>query len=478
MAHRGHCQMGQEISRARFAPADFARFAARLDAETALLGAWLADGRCDARAYVCGFELEAWLLDHSFFPYPINETYLARLASALVVPELSRFNVELNGTPQPLAAGALLALERELEATWQQCIRTAHELEGTLVAIGTLPTIRARDLTLANISPLKRYAALNEQVLAARGGRALRIAIDGRERLALAHHDVMLEAATTSFQVHLQTPAQFAARYYNASSILSAPMVAASANSPFLFGRDLWDETRIPLFEQAVDTGDGRRRVTFGNAYLESSAIECFRENLAAFPALLPICEEAPPEALAHLRLHNGTIWRWNRMLVGFDADGAPHVRIEHRVMPAGPTLIDMIANAALYLGAVRTLATGSRAPEAMLPFAVARENFYRAARDGLAARLVWFDGRERDARSVLLDEIVPMARDGLAAFGLDEDERDRYLDLVVARVRTRQNGAAWQRAHAAAHRRDPFRLVADYLEHQRSGMAVHEWPV
>jgi hypothetical protein len=470
--------MGEEIGRTDFAPEDFQRFMARVEAETGLLAEWVARGACDEQSFVIGFELEAWLLDHSFFPYPVNSDYLARLANPLVVPELSRFNVELNGTPRRLGAGALAALERELAATWDACQRTAHELEGTLIAIGILPTIREKDLTLANISPLKRYAALNAQVTAARGGRPLAIDIDGRERLALLHDDVMLEAATTSFQVHLQVPASELVRHYNASVLLAAPMVAASANAPFLFGHDLWDETRVPLFEQAVDCGALAPRVTFGTGYLEEDPCAPFRENIARFAPLLPLLAQAPPEALAHLRLHNGTIWRWNRLLAGLDAGAPPHLRIEHRVMAAGPTILDMIANAALYIGAARALALARRPPEAALPFALARDNFYRAARDGLDAELQWCDGQRARARDLLHDEIVPLAHAGLAQLGVGEPERDRYLDVIAARLRTRQNGAAWQRAHAQRHGRDLFRLVAEYLEHQRSGMPVHEWDV
>ncbi len=472
--------MGQEINRTTFGPEDFDRFSQKLQQETQLLRKQVEQNRHAKDAYVAGFELEAWLLDRHALPFPINEEYLARLDSPLVVPELSKFNVELNGTPQPLRAGALLRLETELNDTWTRCLQTARDLEGSIVAIGTLPTIRERDLCLANISPLNRYVALNEQVLKSRGGRPLRIRIDGNEQLALDHNDVMLEAAATSFQIHLQVPAAQIVRYYNASAILSAPLVAATANSPFLLGRDLWDETRIPLFEQSVDAGDPtedrRHRVTFGRRYLESSAMEYYDENLREFPVLLPMTYDDPPDALRHLQLHNGTIWRWNRLLLGFDADRVPQLRIEHRVMPAGPTIIDMIANAALYIGAAHHLARQEQAPESMLDFQDARRNFYAAARHGLAAELVWLDGRRIDARTLLLEEIVPMARTGLAQFGLDQDECDRYMDLIAARVRSGQNGAAWQRAHAACHGRDFEKLVADYLAHQRKGMPVHEW--
>lgn len=474
--------MGQEITRTVFKPEDFARFADHLARETHLLAALLAADRFDRDAYVAGFELESWLLDHNYFPLPVNDTYLARLNNPLVVPELSKFNVELNGTPQPLTGQALQRLESELTGTWHQCLRVAHELGGTLIMIGILPTVREQDLGLQNISPMNRYHALNEQILQARGGRPIQLDIRGRERLQTTHADVMLEAATTSFQVHLQAPADEAARYFNAALILSAPMVALSANAPFLFERDLWDETRVPLFEQAVDVGDDahpeRRRVTFGSGYLQHSVLDYYRENLERFPVLLPFAVEDRPESLRHLRLHNGTIWRWNRLLIGCEPARPPHLRIEHRVMAAGPTIVDMIANAAVYLGASRFLAGLRVPPESDLAFEHARENFYRAAREGLAAEVTWLDGRQSPVTAVLLDELLPMAREGLRLLGADADDSERYLAIAASRVRTRQNGAAWQRAHAAHHGRDFFRLTADYLEHQRSAMPVHEWDI
>lgn len=474
--------MGREITQVRFDPADYTGFRERVEAETRVFEAWWRGGQFDRSAYMGGFELEAWLVDHEHRPLPENEGCLECIASPLVVPELARFNVELNGTPQRLAGRALRVLEDELMATWQRCLAGAQTCGGTLAMIGILPTVRKHDLTLRNISKLNRYYALNEQVLKRRGGRPIKLEIAGRERLALSHEDVMLEAAATSFQVHLQAPANELTRCYNASLILAAPLVALSANSPYLFGHDLWDETRIPLFEQAVDTGDavepGERRVTFGSAYLESGPREYFVENLERYAALLPAQFDSAPEEFCHLSLHNGTIWRWNRLLVGFSGAGVPHVRIEHRVMPAGPTIIDMMANAAVYFGAVRALAGRRVAPESELGFETARTNFYAAARDGLAARLAWLDGRRANAAELLEAEILPLARQGLLQYRVDPEDVDRYLTLAEARVREGQNGTAWQRAFIAAHGRDFVRLTAAYLQRQASGRPVHEWTI
>ncbi|MCM8623729.1 MAG: glutamate-cysteine ligase family protein [Candidatus Accumulibacter sp.] len=473
--------MGQEIGNNGFTADDFARFSQRLALETRHAQDAYVRGDFANTDLVAGFELEAWLIDEKLFPVPRNVSFLARMANPLVVPELSRFNVELNGTPQPLVGPALSLLENELVATWQECLRVAALEDAALIAIGTLPTIREADLSLASMSPYRRYAMLNEQILLLRGGRPLTLDIAGIENLSTTHADVMLEAATTSFQVHLQTPASEAARTYNASLMLAAPLLALSANSPFLFERALWHETRVPLFEQAVDCCDPghpqHRRVTFGSGYLGADPTTCFAENLANYAVLLPVEIPGPVESYAHLRLHNGTIWRWNRLLIGFDDQGLPHLRVEQRVMPAGPSIIDMIANAAFYYGAVRMLARQDLPPESQLPFPIAQDNFYRAARDGFNAQLRWLNGRRMPACELLEQLLFPLARAGLEQLDLAAADIQRYLEVIAGRLRSRRNGAVWQLAHYRKHH-DFFRLTADYLDHQRHLMPVHEWPI
>jgi hypothetical protein len=476
--------MGKEIEGTQFDAAAFARFGERVTRETERLGEWARSGVLAEGPYVAGFELEAWLVDSGLAPAPINEAYLAALSSRLVVPELSKFNVELNGTPQVIGPGALLRLERELATTWRHCMDVASDLDAALVMIGILPTVSEADLCVANMSSTNRYHALNDQVMRARRGRAITVDISGREHLLTKHRDVMLEAATTSFQAHLQVPASRGARYYNASLLLSAPIVAACGNSPFLFGRDLWDETRIPLFEQAVALGSRRHsshdpahRVTFGGGYVRESLLECFEENARFFPCLLPMTFPDGDATLEHLRLHNGTIWRWNRPLIGFDGAGIPHFRIEHRVLPSGPSVRDMIANAALYFGLVHHFAESDQVPEFRLPFERARDNFYRAAREGLGSRLTWLDGTETDARALLLDELLPAAQDGLTGLGLEPEEIGGYLSIIAARVESGRTGSAWLRSHLTANGGDLFELTSAYLTRQRSGVPVHKWP-
>jgi gamma-glutamyl:cysteine ligase YbdK (ATP-grasp superfamily) len=289
----------------------------------------------------------------------------------------------------------------------------------------------------------------------------------------------MLESGTTSLQLHLQVPQDEAVRFYNAAIILSAPLVAVAANSPMLFGKLLWEESRIPLFEQAVDVGGGRfSRVTFGSGYAVHSLEECFVENQDHYPVMLPLAMDERSDRLVHLRLHNGTIWRWNRPLIGFDPDGRPHLRVEQRVMAAGPTTADMSANMVLFYGLAESLATASLAPESSLPFADARRNFYRAARHGLDTTVVWLDGREWPLRELLLSELLPLARDGLERLQVDSDIIDEGLSIIESRVATGLTGAEWQRRFIVRHGHDLALLTREYQVRQRTGQPVHLWNV
>ncbi len=468
--------MGQEIATSQFDEADRAVFAARLAAETAHLRQVARTGGLSRAGPVAGFELEAWLIDRAMFPAPHNQEFLAQIADPLVVAELSRFNIELNGSPRSLAGTGLLDMEQELARTWAKCLNTAHDQVDTAIAIGTLPTLRDADLSLANMTPSNRYAALNREVMRLRGGAPVEVEIDcvdpaGRH-LKSRHRDVMLEAGTTSFQLHLQVPPEQLGATFDAALELCGPMLALSANSPFLFGQPLWHETRIALFEQAMSGSGGsalRPRVFLAERLAGDDPLAILEDNLRDYPVLLPLLSDAPVERYAHLRLHNGTLWRWVRPLVGFDDDGSPHLRLEQRVMPAGPSVIDMFANAAFFYGAVHALARRPAQPS----LETIRANFYAAARHGMGAELAW-DGALRPAR-VVLAALLPLARQGLEQLGTDAAVIDRYLDVIEQRIACGRTGAGWQLAHHARHG-DLFRLTADYLEHQRSGMPVHEW--
>ncbi len=468
--------MGQEIASTRFKYYDFHRFDKLVKHEMEVLRQWFREGRFSAKRSIAGAELEAWLVDVDCQPTPWNEQVIALTGSPDVVPELSRFNIEFNVSPQPLAGRGLAQLAGELGATWRQCDEAAGQIGTSVVAIGLLPTIKDSMLSLANMSKLHRYQALNEQVLRLRQGRPIRLSLKGRETLVTEHRDVMLESATTSFQLHLQVPMQESVRYYNAAVVASAPMVAVASNSPLLFGASLWDETRIPLFEQAVDIGgDALPRVTLGSGYARESLEEIFCEN-EEYPVLLPLAMESMSDRLAHVRLKNGTIWRWNRPLIGFDDDGTPHLRIEHRVMAAGPTLIDMTANMALFYGLAESLAQDDRAPESLLPFEAARDNFYRAARCGLECKVQWLNGVQHPLGELLLTELLPRAAAGLRRLQVDPTLAASWLAIIESRVRSGQTGAIWQRRFVEQHGKNFVALTQSYREQQRRGEPVHTW--
>lgn len=473
--------MGSEVTHRFFEARDFNRFREALTIETKLLKGLFDSNGFSARGNVAGFELEAWLVDSDGNPAAKNEQFLTLLNSPLVVPELAQFNIELNGSPCALTGRVFSRLHDELTATWDACRRTAQELDCQLVTIGTLPTATANLFDTANMSSMLRYKSLNDRVMALRDGRDLHIELEGDDPLSLKHHDVMLEAAATSFQIHLQSHSDLIVRDFNASLIAAAPLVALAANSPFLFGHTLWDESRIPLFEQSVDVGQNNEpRVTFGHDYVNDSMYELFQENLDNHVILLPMTQDTAPTKFSHLRFHNGTLWRWVRPLLGFDFDGQPHLRIEQRVAGAGPTLIDCIANSAFYYGLVRGFALRTTPPEQQIRFSDIRENFYNAARYGLNAPMRWIEGtslKEESIAKLIHTELLPTAQLGLQSLDIPNEEIDEYLGIIGARVENTQNGAAWQRRWMWLNEGSSFNdLVLAYIEFQDSNKPVHTW--
>ncbi|WP_036246972.1 hypothetical protein [Methylobacter sp. BBA5.1] len=474
--------MGQEISLSQFDESDFERFYQKLKQETNLLNQLIEQNACSTRQPVAGFEIEAWLIDQNMRPSPINEYYLTTLNHPLASAELAKFNIEFNSTPTPLTNDVFSRLHEQLQDTWNVAHQHAQTLDSNVLMIGILPTLRQSDLNLNNMSNMNRYRALNEQVLHSRG-KPIHIDITGVEHLKFEHDDVMLESATTSFQLHIQLPLKMAHHFYNASIIASAPMVALCANAPFLFGKELWHESRIPLFEQAVESGGyfgasqgPVRRVSFGSGYVRHSIMECFQENLDHFPVLLPVEQNSAIEAFGHLRLHNGTIWRWNRPLVGFDEDGTPHIRVEHRTPAAGPSVIDSIANAAFYYGLAKSLCDEIMTKGQLLPFAQAKDNFYQAARYGLEGSIIWFDGRKQRLPNLLLTELLPEAISGLESLGVCRADIDYYLDIIRQRIDNKQNGCQWQRQYINEHNHDFTDMTRHYLNNQVIGNPVSTW--
>jgi len=475
--------MGEEIKYSRFNKTDYQQFTSQLREETDLVKDWFIQQQFSKAPLMAGYELEAWLINKTAEPIANNVAFLKRANNELLTPELAKFNVELNVDPEQLSNNVLSSFENKLDTLWQQCSDTAKSLDNNILGIGILPTLQDSDLTTENLSSMDRYRALNEQVLRQRNGVEIELNITGEDHLHVRHKDVMLEAAATSLQIHIQLPQDVAARYYNASVLLSAPMVAISANSPCLFGCKLWQETRIPVFEQAVPTGGYGgaatgpvHRVTFGSDYARESLFECFQENLEHYPVLLPVHYQTRLEQVRHLRLHNGTIWRWNRPLIGFDEDGTPHLRIEHRVCASAPSTVDNIANIAFYYGLVHYYANLERPPEFDLSFADAKNNFYRAAQLGLKHKTRWFDKKTETLQKIILEKLLLEAETGLYKLGINQQDSQRYLSIIEQRVISNQTGSQWQLKFLGAHQDNRTLLTLNYLRNQQSGLPVHEW--
>lgn len=466
--------MGTEVSQAHFSRSDFKRFQQQLQLETDYLIEQLSLNQFSNHPPVAGFEIEACLVNSQAQPSPVNTAFLEQVNHDLFTPELAKFNIELNTTPQPLGQHVFETFDNEIRQLLNTANGTAHDLDAQLLLTGVLPTLTTDHFCIENMSDMKRYHALNEQILKARNGAPLSLDIQGYEHLKMQHNSVMMESTTTSIQLHLQAPIKQAHHYYNASIIASAPVMALSGNAPYLFGKQLWHETRIPLFEQSIHLGNTPQRVTFGTGYVNHIQ-ECFIENTALYPVILPMLLEEPVEAFAHLSLHNGVIWRWNRPLVGFDPDDNPHIRIEHRVMPAGPAVTDMIANAAFYYGLTQYFAQYLQDHSNPIPFNDAKDNFYLAAKLGLQTQFNW-SNQKVAVPQLILNDLMPLARKGLQQLQIDKDSIDYYLATIEARVKQGQTGATWQIDHVRKTGCSMQQLTQDYFELQKQGQAVHTW--
>jgi hypothetical protein len=492
--------MGTDIDQESFQEADYAQFERRLQECLTTLGRLLERPGFGVGPVTLGAELELFLVDPAARPLLGNQAVRARTGDRRVTLELDRFNLELNATPTLLAGRPFTALDEELRLLLDRVAAAAAEHGGRVALVGILPTLRRTDLQPGVMTELPRYRALD------RGLRRLRhdpfhIRINGADPLELDSDDVALEGANTSFQVHLRVdPAAFV-RTYNAVQLATAPVLAVAGNSPTLLGHRLWEETRIALCKQSIDDRDGRglrrrpARVAFGTGWLREGPLALFAEAGRLHKPLLPVLSDqdpleagadgqAPP--LAELRLHQGTVWRWNRPV--YDPALGGHLRIELRALPAGPTVTDMLANAAFLIGLSRWVASEDERWTWRLSFERAEHGFYRAAQHGLAAELTWPFGQEGRLRTlspaVLVPELLPAAREGLVGAGVAAPEADFLLGVIAARVAAGQTGAVWQRRMLAAlepqlgRERALAAMLERYLEHAATDQPVHSWPI
>ena len=494
--------MGRDIETTEFTHEDRARYREKVKVDLRALRQLAETGRFETGRRLCGLEMEVYLADGAGRPTPINAQVLDLLASTDFQTELAQFNLEFDLRPRRLVADVFSQIADELTESLARAQSKAEQLGAQVMIIGILPTLNDFDATETNLSANPRYRALNDTILAARG-EDVHIRIEGDETLDATTNSILFEAACTSMQLHLQVdPTDFAV-YWNAAQVLSAPLVAVAANSPFFLGKQLHHETRIALFEQSIDTRTEelaqqgvRPRVWFGEKWLTEGTFELFEENVRYFPALLPIVGEEDPHVvlragdiphLEELCLHNGTIYRWNRPVYQV-ARGRPHLRIENRVLPAGPTVIDSVANTVFYYGLLNGLASQSPIyPWEEMSFEAATENFFAAARHGLGAKLYWPKvGARVPVTELILRHLLPLARAGLAEWDIDSADVDHYLGLIEQRVLAGQNGATWQIAtwRQLLDSDDKDRTVAAqelvnrYARLSRAGDPVHTWSV
>jgi gamma-glutamyl:cysteine ligase YbdK (ATP-grasp superfamily) len=495
----GHGKMGESVAGRTFSREDRKMYREKLRRCLDVFARMLGESKFEFDRPLTGLEIELNLIDAAQEPAMRNAEVLTAIANDDFQTELGQFNIEINVHPRSLRGGAAADLESELRASLNDAEERSKAIGAHIVMIGMLPTLTPAHVNGESLSANPRYRLINEQIFAARG-EDLYITIDGPERLAVSADTIAPESACTSVQLHLQVSPQAYASSWNAAQCIAGVQLALGANSPFLFGKELWRETRVALFEQATDTrpeelkAQGvRPRVWFGERWI-TSIFDQFEENVNYFPALLPICDDEDPAVvlargdaprLGELRLHNGTIYRWNRPV--YDTHrGRPHLRVENRVLPAGPTVVDILANGAFYYGLLRALVEQDRPMWSQMSFAAAEDNFNTGARFGIDAHLYWPGLGEVPATELVLRRLLPLAHQGLQAWGVDSAVADRLLGIVEGRCTTRQNGAEWQARtfhriddeKRPLDRRDSLReMLRLYVEHMHSNEPVHTWP-
>lgn len=493
--------MGIDIEKVSFTAAEYAGFSERLADNLAGLQSLLRRPGFGESGGSLGAELEIYIVDDAGRPLHRNEEMLAIAQDPQLTLELNRYNLEYNLSPYAFSQQPFERTEQEIISKLAGASELAASFDGRIVATGILPTLTREDFGSHSMTARKRYQALVKQ-LVERRGTDFTIDINGDDPLRLAMADITLEGANTSFQVHYRVNPAVYADTFNAFQLMTPVALALAANSPTLFGHRLWRETRIPLFKQSIDTRRTDRyswhepaRVNFGNGWVRSGALELFAEAARLYPPLLPLCAGESAEqqlargevpSLGELRLHQSTVWLWNRPIYD-DAQGG-QLRIEMRTLPAGPTAVDMVANAAFLIGLAEGVRPDINTLLPALPFNMAEYNFYRAAQHGMQAQLVWprvdQNGCAEQSVTTLVEELLPLARRGLLSIGTSVDEIDRYLGVIATRLAVGRNGADWQLARLTQlegrlPRREALQaMLEEYMRNSADNIPVAEWPL
>jgi CBS domain-containing protein/gamma-glutamylcysteine synthetase len=447
-----------------------------------------------------GAEQEMAIIDNKTFkPAPVAMEALEKMKDfPWVETELAKFNLETNLTPKVFKGKCFQEMEAENRHNLSVIKENLQSLDANLLLTGILPTLRKFDLELHNLTPKKRYAALMEAITDQLIGNSYELRLTGIDEILVKHDSPLLEACNTSFQVHLQVAPQDFVKMYNIAQTLAAPIMAIAANSPVVFGKRLWHETRIALFQQSVDTRTTHHhmrerspRVTFGNGWLKNSILEIYKEDIARFRVLiagdieedsLHMVQNGKVPKLRALQVHNSTVYRWNRPCYGISDNGKPHLRIENRVLPAGPTVIDEFANAAFWLGAMMGMANEIDDITEHISWEDVRDNFGKAARFGIDSNFTWFNDQKISACDLVLDYLLPLARKGLKSQKIDAKDIDRYLSIIEARAKNHMNGARWTLRAFTKLKKEASTdevvsvLTACMLKNQSESKPVHTW--
>ncbi|MDX1647739.1 MAG: CBS domain-containing protein [Longimicrobiales bacterium] len=489
--------MGQDITGRDRSPADTRAFSKALLRDVLALERMLKEGLFESGIRRIGAEQEMFLVNEAWRPLSTAMKVLEELDGGPFTTELALYNLEANVEPRRLEGSCFRQVEDRLGELVAEARAAAARVDTEVALIGILPTLSKSDVTLDNITPRERYLALNNAFAKARGGEPYKLRIQGSDELYTEHESVMLESCNTSFQVHLQVDPHDFARVYNVAQLVTAPVMAGAVNSPVLFGKLLWEETRIALFQQSIDTRRGSvhmrdlsPRVRFGEEWISSGIMDLVQEDVTRFRVLLTRDVDQDPIAmldagempsLQALSLHNGTVYRWNRPCWGVK-HGVAHLRIECRVLPSGPTIVDEVANMAFWIGLVLGGVEEYGDIRSRMDFADAKSNFLAAARNGLKAGFIWLDGKSISAKRLILEEALPLARAGLADAGVDAEDIERYLGIIHERVDTETTGARWivgslrgMQGHGTRSERLAA-VTAGVVRRQKSGAPCHTW--
>ena len=487
--------MGVQIENTNADSEALRAFMKRLLGDVRALETMLESGQIESGIRRIGAEQEMFLVDGAMRPAPVNLAVLEHLDDRFTT-ELGRFNIEANLPPLVMGGNCLSQLEKELNSVLTAARKAAKKEGADVLLCGVAPTLTLSDMSLENMTPFPRYRALNDALMGLRGD-SYQFFVKGSDEVRVSHDSVMLEACNTSFQVHFQVAPDEFAKLYNIAQVATAPVLASAVNSPLLFGKELWCETRIALFEQAVDTRraanslrDVQARVGFGHAWVDDSVLEIFRDDIMRFRVILADAVEEDPfelikagkaPKLPALCLHNSTVYRWNRACYGV-LDGVPHLRIENRVLPSGPSAHDEVANAAFWFGLLGGIVRSDIEVRDNISFSATRRNFLNASQHGLNAQITWLDGKTRPARDLIRKELLPLAHDGLTASGVASADVDHYLGTIEARTRSGKTGAFWMleslsKMNEEASSVERMRALSSaMLQRQNAQIPVHQW--